>query len=288
MLRIFNKEYPIGNIEFRLIATVVTSLFVFLFLWILEPFHLNRLTSPYKPLIMAGYGLICLIVLLLFYVLLPLLLKKLFDDRNWRVYKEILWQSFHLILIGFVITIYEALIGTRPLDWIGVYETIAKTFVIGFIPITVLTYVNQIRLLKKHLNEAIVINESIDHKKGLENEQREAQLVNIESDNKKESFDCEIQNILFIASLGNYVQFFEERENKVNKATLRATISSIERQLSAYPDILRCHRSYLVNVKRISRIEGNARGIEICFESTDQTIPVSRRKIAVFKALING
>lgn len=89
MLKLFQQSYPIESLNARLILSTFISLFVFLFLAILEPFHINLLQSEIKLFIIAGYGLICWISLLLFYVLLPTMLLTVFNETNMEVEDKI-------------------------------------------------------------------------------------------------------------------------------------------------------------------------------------------------------
>ena len=55
---------------------------------------------------------------------------------------------------------------------------------------------------------------------------------------------------------------------------LRATLKYLEEQLSG-TDMLRCHRSFLVNCSRYT-LEGNSRGYKLTSKADTKIIPVSR------------
>lgn len=276
------------SLKARLILSTFISLFVFLFLAILEPFHINLLQSENKLFIIAGYGLLCWACLLLFYVLLPSIFTSVFDETKWMVYKEIIWLLFNVVFIGIAITIYEDLIGSRPMQLLHFVESVGKTIIIGIIPITGLTFYNRFRLLKKHLQEANEISkEVIKNQKTSTSAHPESYFVEIESDNKSETFGCDLRDLLYVSSLGNYVEICCLKEHKKQKTILRTSLHKVEKTLESYPEIFRCHRTYLVNLKRIVNIEGNAKGYELYFEIEDIIVPVSKRKTAMFRALIN-
>ena len=287
MFKIFIQPHPIESINVRFAVSTAVSLFVYGFLAVLEPFHLNLLESN-KTSIILGYGLGCWINLSLFYTLLPTLFPQRFNDANWKVYKEIIWLLTILIIIGINVAVYEDVIGTRPIRTYTLAESIGKTLIIGIIPVTGITLFNQFRLLNKHLVEANEIYKVVVEKESdFLAEEKEAKHIELSSDNKSESFTGVVQDILFVASLGNYVEIYRIIEDHKEKAILRTTLSKIEEQLSSYPQFFRCHRTHLVNLNRITNIEGNARGYDLIFEIPDLVVPVSKRKTAEFRALMN-
>ncbi|MGB5370148.1 MAG: LytTR family DNA-binding domain-containing protein [Flavobacteriaceae bacterium] len=202
------------------------------------------------------------------------------------MYKELLLMIFVLCLIGMGLSLYEHFIGTRPISWISLYETVLKTSVIGFFPITALVVFNYTRLLKKHYKEAEKINAYlITH----EDDKRSTKsvLISIESNNKSEGFSKEKDSILFLSTLGNYVEIYFEKNGDVKKEILRTTLSRAEKQLSEYTDFYRCHRAFIVNTSKIVSIDGNASGYYLHFQNTDQIVPVSRRNTSVFKKFMS-
>ena len=60
----------------------------------------------------------------------------------------------------------------------------------------------------------------------------------------------------------------------VKEKVLRSTLKHLEKQLSG-TDMLRCHRSYLVNCSRY-RMLGDSRGYKLSTSEDPRTIPVSR------------
>lgn len=67
-------------------------------------------------------------------------------------------------------------------------------------------------------------------------------------------------NILYIEAADNYVCIFYKRKNGISRFMLRNTLKAMEAYL-AEVDIVRCHRSYLVNLEYISVIRRQRVGI---------------------------
>ena len=205
MPNILLRSYPLESTKNRGVTAIAISIFVYLFLLIFEPFQLNLLEGSNKSLIVGGYGAICLGSLLIFYVVLPWSLSSVFNEERWQVYKEIILLLLNVVIIGFVLAVYEQLIGTRQIGWFSIAETIGKVLLIGIFPITGLVVLNQVRLLRQHLNRAEAGNLRLAESP----KPQDAIPIQLESENKKESFEALFSEILFIAALGNYVEIFQ-------------------------------------------------------------------------------
>ena len=72
-------------------------------------------------------------------------------------------------------------------------------------------------------------------------------------------------------------------ENTLKKVTYRITLSTFEIQLKEASSLVRCHRSYMVNLKKVKNISGNAQGLRLELINQSEIIPVSRKYIPIVK-----
>jgi DNA-binding LytR/AlgR family response regulator len=164
---------------------------------------------------------------------------------------------------------------------------LAATFLLAVFPITAnlaLKYNRFVALNQKdaELMEAEVLD--FQHRTAIEtpvaNETPEIQLkeelLSLISENDKDKLALKPEELLFIESADNYSNVVFYRNNKIHKQLLRGSLKRLESQIS-FPYIVRCHRSYIVNLKLIHHIKGNAQGYRIEFKNNlSDTIPVSR------------
>jgi DNA-binding LytR/AlgR family response regulator len=54
------------------------------------------------------------------------------------------------------------------------------------------------------------------------------------------------------------------------------TLKSAEERTNNYPHIMRCHKSYMVNLKFVRDISGNAQGYKLHIPALNFPVPVSR------------
>jgi DNA-binding LytR/AlgR family response regulator len=89
------------------------------------------------------------------------------------------------------------------------------------------------------------------------------------------------ESLLYIESSGVYMSICYLKDDQIAKALLRQTFQNIEQQLIGYPQFLRCHRRYLVNLQLVKTYKGNSNGLIITLQNCLQSIPVSRQFVPV-------
>ena len=118
-----------------------------------------------------------------------------------------------------------------------------------------------------------------------EGEEGDKALIHISSSLKKESLSFLAKELLFVASDGNYVDFYLQEEDKARRVPIRNSISNIEQQFKDIPYYFRCHRAFIVNMNAVSSSKGNALGYQLSLQNYSHKVPVSRQKIKAFDLL---
>ena len=85
-----------------------------------------------------------------------------------------------------------------------------------------------------------------------------------------------LDDFLFAESDNNYSTVYFFKEGIIHRELLRLSLKNLANQLQDFKDIVRCHRSYLVNKSRITKITGNARSLVLKVDGYKGQIPVSR------------
>lgn len=63
-------------------------------------------------------------------------------------------------------------------------------------------------------------------------------------------------------------------------------MKSVEEQISS-KKILRCHRSYIVNLEKIESLKGNAQGYKLKIFDSNYIVPVSRKYLNLINEVFN-
>ncbi len=209
-------------------------------------------------------------------------------EEKWNVFREILLIASFLLMVGILQFLIRDIIYNNPNNWSWryLYEEIRNTFLVGTLFAILLTSLNFNRLNAKNTKKARAFNVSDD----LVRPVPVNATVYIETQVKANDFELQTDTLLFAKADGNYVELFFEG-GKNTKVLKRITLKELEEILKPYPNIIRTHRSYLVNLNHVSRVIGNAQGYKLRLNDFDQKIPVSRYMIRNFNeamTLVSG
>ncbi len=279
MLRILIQKYPAPTPVLRnLIIAILFGLFIALFLLFFEPFGLNESTSENKVFQLLFFGFITTAVLLIFLYFFPILFPKIFSDQHWKVKHQIMFYFVILFVIATFNGIYTNYINSLPFSWSNYWWIISRTFVLGGIPIAFLTLLDYQRKEKFNRNQA---NDIIRNKKEFLNSNETVHRIS--TDLKDESFSFNEDDFNYAIAVGNYIDVSILVENTLKRVTYRVTLSSFEAQLEEPSSLIRCHRSYLVNLKKVENISGNAQGLKFKLKNQSELVPVSRKYIPIVR-----
>ena len=279
---ILNKPYPAILNKWKI--TLSVSVFISIFLCVFQPFGLQFVQINNKTVVLAGYGLITFILLLLNLYLLPLLFKKSFREENWTVGKQILWLI--CIVLSISVGNYGYSIYFLIFPWLGIKGIlvfIAFTFPIALIPITAITFAAQHIYLKRNLALSEQINNTIDKepRTGTANDS----IITLHSGNQKHQFVSE--RIVLLESEGNYVNIYFLENGLIKTELVRNTLKNIDLNIST-EILFKCHRAFVINTSYIEKVKGNSQGLSLTVRYIDKQIPVSRNNIKSFKELITN
>lgn len=226
-----------------------------------------------------GFGAIFGVVTLLFWVVLPTLFHRLFESL-------ILWQVIVFFLIFLLVlasTIYfyvYALQEQYDFVWKNYLIVLMRTFLITVIPSCVMVFYKHNSRLKSHLREATALNKKLQS-------QHLSEEVTLTSENRNEALKLSSETFLYAESADNYCLIHFLQNGEANKEIFRITLKRVETELRPLSRVIRCHRSYIVNMAIVTKVEGNSRGLLLSLENVEQTIPVSRNYIGDVRASID-
>jgi len=100
------------------------------------------------------------------------------------------------------------------------------------------------------------------------------QIKKIRTDTKEE-FVINLNKLVYVEAQENYSKIVWADNKTAKEKLLRATLKLIENQI-VDNDIVRCHRSFIINTKVDFSIGGNSNGYWLEFDLIKKTIPISR------------
>lgn len=287
MLSFLKKPYPYYTFSVRdIYSNFLIGCFVAFFLIVFQPYEIPLWQTDAKILKLIGFGFVSFICPLVFRFIFTLVLKNRNIEETWTVWKEILGLLSVICFIALGNLFYGNLIKISHFNFQELTLALAATFLLAVFPITANVAIKYNRFLALNQKDAELMEAEVLHfqnkvetENSIKTEHNEIinnGLLVLIAENEKDKIEIIAEELLFIESADNYSNIIFYRNNKVNKQLLRGSLKRIESQIT-FPFIVRCHRSYIVNLKLINHIKGNAQGYRIDFK-IDQidSIPVSR------------
>ena len=265
---------PVTTSTWKLYLTI--GFFISLFLLVFQPFGLIAYHAPNKYWFIGGFGLVTFVVLTLDNLLLKLYFRTKSGKKDWTVAKQIMMQVAILFTIGAGNYVYSAWHIHFYSQMIGFLVFQAFTTAVGVLPISIITILNENIRNKTYLHEASMFNENVTalHKTDL----TEAPICLV-GENATKPLIIVVSDFLYAESSGNYLNVHFRKEKIVKSVLLRTTLTRAKGQMESHPSIIKCHRAFLVNCEHIVHVKGNAQGLRLQLNHTDDEIPVSRNFI---------
>ena len=264
--------------------------FVFVFLFFFRPFGLDGLQDELFT-VTLGYGATTFLTMILLNVVVPRLVPSYFMEDRWTVGRELAWSLVNIALIGAGNVVYSAWLEIMPVTLRGLMVFELYTLAIGVFPVSVNVLAREARLTRRYAEGSELMNSALPEKKVRDNNVTpvtEAGHITITSDNEKESITLAPAEFLFIKASDNYVEIHYSENGRVSRKVLRHTLKKISGSLVHHPGLFRCHKSYLVNLRNVIRVTGNAQGYKLHFPGVDFVVPVSRQYNDQIKDLLGG
>ena len=251
----------------EIISTLKVCLLATLIFFFFKPFGLEKVGSS----IILGFGFIVFLSALFNIVVSLFVMRRLINEERWCVWKEVIKSLAYLCINIIAIILFTAYNFDIDLSAFTVFKFIGYTIFIAIIPISIRVVSIHNWLLKNKLKEAQHLSDVLKNRK-LENEVVEIEL---RSNIVNEIIKTTNNELQFIEADKNYITITELKESKPKNSLLRLSIIKALEQIED-ENIVRCHRSYVVNLKAVTSVTGNSQGLKLLLSEGLKPIPVSR------------
>jgi LytTr DNA-binding domain len=235
------------------------------------------------------YTLFCVFIV-------PKLAPKFFKKENWNIKKFYVWFAFFAFLASLMAYFFDINIEKvdNKLDWTIHY------FLDYQVAVSCFTYAPMLAFFMFFDPEHIVkedfeINELIESNE-LNISEKTEKLLQIKDNNERIELSINLNRFYYFKASDNYIEiFYKNAQNTFDAGNLdslgrgssrtvfRNTLKDIEHQFSDVPQLLRCHKAFIVNTEKVTEISGNAKGYFLTLDNIDEKIPVSRSNIDALK-----
>lgn len=265
-----SKESPVLNRSEKFYFVLLAGFFVFLFLLFFQPFGVNNyntqetITLEFFLVMLLMWMVVSLLLAFNEFLIFPLVIKQPTREKmlGWIIW-SMLWLGTGVFLF------YNYLGAWHDFRLSSYFEFLGNIVALSLFPLGGVFLYLKIRELRK----ALVMDHDYTHRAAAD----EFMLV-FRAENQKDHFTLPLKLLLFIESDDNYVSIHHLQDARVTKTLFRKSLKSIQEE-ALHPSLLRCHRSYLINLTHLQQIRGNRNKLKVFLNHLKDPIPVSRQYI---------
>jgi DNA-binding LytR/AlgR family response regulator len=222
-------------------------------------------------------------VIVLMKMVLPMVFGKLYRIEKWKLNSEIFLLLLIWIFTSVAYSFFLAYVGRVPMTMYLAF----KIVLICLVPPAMTMLIDGLQNARKQLRETEGRIRELTERTVRE-EEISSNIVELVSDSRAERLRLESADLIMIRSAENYVEVIYRDMESVQKKLLRTTMKSIEDQLRPFPQMIRCHRTCIVNTDYVIKLQRSAGGPRLKIHDYDEEIPVSRQYLLSVNAALGG
>ena len=246
---------------------------VFFVLAVYQPFGTREAQIEHKFVLLGGYGVITGLVVLLLHRLTERFLRR---GTRWTRALLLAYCSGLLVLAGPVNYAFYCWAFGLSFSLAGLGYFYQLSAAIAVLPLLLLLW-RGTRIPAERVEAAA-------QPAAVETPERPRTHV-LTGENKDEALTVDSADLLLVKAADNYAEVLYLDGQETRTRLLRTSLSGLAQQL-ADTQVLRTHRSYLVNIGRVLQCTGNAQGFQLRVAGVDETVPVSRAYVAEVRAAL--
>ena len=260
------------------INVIISTLFALVFLTAYVPFsatawfQVGKGSYFFTTLAFVGTGTL---FLALSRTLMTWLVKKM---RHFPFWFYILWLFLEIVLISVFYTLLSHFqIQPTGGKSYGFAYILAKSFLITLVALGVPYTVTDLVILLKDAQQRLMLTKSDTVESDNEVMPEHTEIINLMDNNGNLKLSVKLDNLFYIKAEDNYINVFYQRSGTIASYMLRCKIQTIADNCVDSSSLMRCHRSYIVNINKVSVLHNEADGFVIDFEREGlESIPVSK------------
>ena len=215
------------------------------------------------------FGLLSIVLAIIYVVITHFFHRCFLEHKNWTIGLELLHSLLFLVFIGAGIMIYGYLIDLTNLSLSDAILYLFYTLLLGIIPVSIRIILVRNWRLKEDLNEAKKINELLANRRIASDEKIIEFPVS-----RNETLKLTNQDLTYIESTENYITVVWSTGREIKKLMIRMTMKDAMKLIDD-PLIVFCHRSFIINLRKVLEIIPQSGTSLIVMKNSDNTIPVS-------------
>lgn len=266
--KIFTAPFPYtrGFIS-EMISTLKVCIVATIIIFFLKPFGLEEASLT----IILGFGFAVFLSALINILFSTYLFVHTIDEEKWCVWKEIIRTLIYLCINIVAIILFVDYNFDLVLNGLVILKFFGVTIFIAIIPISIRVVRINNWLLKNKLKEAQELSNILKEIKPTS----VSTIIELKSNIVNDIVKTTNIDLQFIEAEKNYITVTELVADKPKNSLLRLSLVKALEQIED-ENIIRCHRSYAVNIRAVEKVSGNSQGLKLFLNDTLKQIPVSK------------
>jgi hypothetical protein len=259
---------PYINEKQNIIRLVLfTSLFALVFINAYSPFGAEKWYSVTKPQFFI-YSSLTILVGVLVVVISRIIMYYVAKKYSIRIWQYLLWICAEILSMAFTYALFEKIILNDNRVFTDLVKNSSRnTALVLLLPYSILWLYFSWRDKKEQIEKLAELPSYPENSRN---------MIPFYDDKGILKFSLMKENLLYLESAENYVNICYLNKGKVSKYLLRDTLKKIEDTFSG-TEIIRCHRSFIVNFENVKVIRKDKDGLKLEFDNPAVTdIPVSK------------
>lgn len=262
------KPYPYTiSLASEIKAQLIIASFVVSTLFIVSPLLYDFLTTQQ----LTGFIVIAILMMVFNIVCTLFVFRKFIREEKWVVWKEIIKAMVYIYILTISLLYYVSLVSIH-IEFTTLIQYISYAFLFAIIPISIRINAISFSILKTELSELKQLNKTI----GGNLTKLSKKKITIKSHLVNDALTTSENELLYIKSEQNYIQVTLIEGEKTAKKLIRLSLVKAMEQINS-ERIVRCHRSYIINLNYIQEVKKNAQGLKLVFIKGAGEIPVSKQ-----------
>ncbi len=263
------KPIPSYLVEKRNIVTLVlfTSLFALVFINIYSPFGASRWYNV-NELEFLFYSSLVILTGVLVVVISRIIMYHVCQKHLINIIQYMIWILAEIMFMALFYTLFETIILKDSRTFEDLFKMSARnTVLILLLPYSMLWLYFSWHDKKEKI-------EKLSETRAFSDNSRD--MIPFYDDKSVLKFSIKKEDLMYIESTENYVSICYLNKGRLSKYLLRDTMKRME-EIFAGTEIVRCHRSYMVNFEKVKVIRKDKDGLKLELDSPSITdIPVSK------------
>ena len=259
----------------QIINVIISTLFALVFLTAYVPFsetawfQVGRGSYFFITAAFVGSGMM---FLALSRVLMNWVVRK---SRHFPFWLYLLWLFLEIMIIAVCHTLISYFVIQSTDHCFGYLY--GKSVLITFVALAVPYAVTILAILLKDTQQRLMLTKSDTVESDDEVMPEHTEIINLMDNNGNLKLSVKLDNLYYIKAEDNYINVFYQRSGTIASYLLRCKMQTIADNCVDSSSLMRCHRSYIVNIKKVSVLHNEADGFVIDFEREGlESIPVSK------------